>query len=451
MVILKMIIMASSFLFWQSLGHAQNRETLRLSLQEALNMAKARSYQIQISNSAVRYAEGKNLESLSGFLPHVAISENYIRSNDPVTVFGLKLKQGIFTQQDFNLSTLNNPGALDNFSTTFQVQQPVFNLDAIYAKSAASLGVKAKAAAAQRAQETVFLQVRKAYFGVILARENFRAMEHAVQSARSHRDDARAAFEEGLTNQADYLASEVRLSELAEQLITTNYQVANASDALKFVIGLEEDRFIVPTDSLGTPETMQPEIDLDGLQTVRSDLRAVELQVKAASRNLRMKRGAWVPGLNAFGAVEWNASRAFKKEASNWAVGLRLQWNLFEGFGTFGRSKQARAQKEQADVRYRQAAERARMEVRKAQRGVQAAEARINVARSAVEQAQEALRIVEARFSQGLEKASDLLDKDVALTQAKLRYLQAKYDFNIARSELDYALGSINEKVEGGK
>ncbi|MFQ5675387.1 MAG: TolC family protein [bacterium] len=449
MGILKTIILASGILGLQALGHTQNGKILHLSLQEALDIARDRSYQVRISNSAVRYAEGQNLESLSGFLPHVTIAENYIKSNDPVTVFSLKLKQGIFAQPDFNLSTLNSPDALVNFSTTFQVQQPVFNLDAIYGKSAASLGVKAKAASAQRVQETVSLQVRKAYFGVILARENVHAIGEAVQSARSHRDDARSAFEEGLTNQADYLAAEVRLSELEEQLITANYQVANASDALKFVMGLEEDGLIVLTDSLVSPEPVQPEVNLDDLQTVRSDLRAVALQVRAASRNLWMKRASWVPRLNAFGAVEWNASRAFKKDASNWAVGVQLRWNLFEGFGQFGRSKQARAQKEQADVQYRQATERARMEARKAQRAVQAAAARIKVARSAVEQAREALRIVEARFNQGLEKASDLLDKDVELTQAKLRYLQAKHDYNIARSELDYASGITHQKVEG--
>lgn len=448
---LRNIVITSIIFLAHSLGYGQNEKVLNLSLQAALDIAKNQSYQIQIANSAVKRAEGENLESWSGFLPRVSFSESYIKSNDPVTVFSLKLKQGIFTEQDFNLSTLNAPGALDNFSTTFQVQQPIFNLDAIYGKSAASLGLKAKKESATRTRETVFLLVSKTYYGMILTRGSQHAISEAVESARSHRDNAKAAFNEGLIHQADYLAAEVRLAELKEQLITANHHIANVSDALKFIMGLEDEALIVPTDSLDVPQEIENITDLNNLRSTRSDLRAIELQTRAANRNLSMKQSSWVPRLNAFGTVEWNASEAFSKDASNWAMGFQLQWNLFDGLGKFGRSRQTAAQKEEAEVRYRQMEEQARMEVRKAQRAVQAAEERIKVARSAVKQARESLRIVEERFSQGLEKISDLLDKEVALTNAKLRYLQAKHDFNVALSDLDYALGRTNEKVEERK
>lgn len=448
---LKNIVITSIIFFVHSLGYGQNGKTLNLSLQQALEMAKTHSYQIQIARSAVKQAAGKNLESLSGFLPRVSISENYLKSNDPVAVFSLKLKQGIFTQQDFNLSTLNDPDVTDNFTTAFQVQQPLFNLDAIYGKSAASLGLKSKEESAKRAQETVFLHVSRAYYGLILARENQHAVSAAIESALSHRDNAKATFDEGLINRADYLSAEVRLAELEEQLITANHQIANASDALKFIVGLEDDAFIVPTDSLEPTRNIKDKINIDNLKSTRSDLRAVELQTKAASRNLWMQRSGWVPHLNAFGTIEWDASEAFRKDASHWAIGFQLQWNLFEGFGKFGRSQQAAAQKEKAEVRYRQAKEQAKMQVRKAQRTVQSAEERIKVGRSAVEQAQESLRIAEERFGRGLERTSDLLDKEVALTNAKLRTLQAKHDLNVALSALDYALGRINKKLEERK
>ncbi|MCH7756223.1 TolC family protein [candidate division KSB1 bacterium] len=438
---LRNIALVSIVLFVHSLNYGQTAKVLNLSLQEARDIAKARSYQIQIANSAVKQARGRNLESWSAFLPSVSLSENYIKSNNPVTVFSLKLKQGIFTQQDFDLAALNTPDALDNFTTTFQVQQPLFNLDAVYGKSAAGLAVKATKESAKRAQEAVLLHLSKSYYRLILARENLRAVNEAVESARSHRDNAKAVFDEGLINQADYLAAEVRLAELEEKRITADHHIANVSDALKFVMGLEDETLIVPTDSLALPQGVRTEVSFSNLRSSRSDLRAIALQTKAANRNLWMKRSSWVPRLNAFGAMEWNASEAFSKDASNWAVGFQLQWNLFEGLGKFGRAQEATAQKEEAQVRYRQAEEQAKLEVRKAQRAVQSAEARIKVAQSAVEQAQESLRIVEERFSQGLEKTSDLLDKEVSLTNARLRYLQAKHDFNVAKSELSFALG----------
>lgn len=419
---------------------AQNGDLRMLALEEALDIAKKRAFQVQIAEGELQKARGQNLESWSGFLPHLSISENYIKSTDPVTAFSIKLKQGIFTERDFSLSALNNPDAIDNFTTAFQIQQPILNLDAIYGKSAARMGVKARKAALTRTQEAIVLEVKKAYFGLILARENLQAIEEAVQSAQSHRDDARAALEEGMINEADYLAAEVRLSELKEQRITAEHQIANASDGLKFVMGIQDEALIVPTDSLGAPKATLPEANAQDI-TGRSDLRALQFKSTAMRRNVSMKRSHWIPRLNGFGGVEWNAGRAFQDDASSWAFGVQLEWTFFNGLAHFGKSKQASAEAEVAAVEYRQAEEQAKLEVRKARRALKAAEQRIAVAQTAVTQASESHRITAERFKEGLVKTSDLLDKEVALTNAKLRHLKAKHDHAIAVSELEFALG----------
>ena len=432
------------FILFEMAPFAFSQETniRALSLKEAMEIARAKSYQVLISKSQVKHARGQNLESLSGFLPRLSISENYVRTNDPVNVFGFKLKQGVFAQPDFTLSSLNNPDAFVNFTTSFQIQQPVLNLDAVFGKSAAGLAVKARKEAARRVEETILLNVRKAYYGLILTNENVRAFEKAVASARSHRDNAKAAFEQGLINQADYLGAEVRLAELKEQLITAKHQVANANDGLKFLMGLEEDNTtLVPTDSLSLPDSSFESMKQKNLSALRADLRAIRFQTKAAARNLWMKRSSWMPRLNAFGTVEWNAADAFNKGSSSWIYGAQLQWNFFEGFAKFGRSKQASAKKEEAEIQFRQANEKAKMEVRQAKRAIKEAEGRLAVSKTAVKQAAESLRITEERYKQGLEKTSDLLDKEAAYTNANVRFLKTKYDYNVAKSQLRYALG----------
>ncbi len=440
MAVLRNIALTSILLYVSTFSYSQSGKIRQLSLQEALTIGGTQSYQIQIAMGQLQKARGQNLESLSGFLPRVSVSENYTKSNDPVTAFSLKLKQGIFTQDDFSLATLNNPDALDNFTTSVQIQQPVLNLDAIYGKSAAKLGVRAREEALNRTKEAVALQVKKAYYGLVLSRENFEAINQAVASARAHRDDARIAFEQGIINQADYLAAEVRLAELQEKRITLEHQIANAVDHLKFVIGMEDESFIVPTDSLGSSDAIHSAEDLNRPIAERSDLRALKYQSRAAQRHVWMKRSAWIPRLNALGAFEWNASEAFRKDASNWTVGLQLKWQLFEGLGMVGRSKQAAAEAEVVAVQYRQAGEQAELEVRQARRALRSAKERVRVAESAVAPAAESLRIIEERFEQGLEKASDLLDKEVVWTNAKLRVLKAKHDYTIALSELQFAL-----------
>ena len=416
----------------------QETATQRLSLGEALQIAAEGSHQIQIARSQLDQAKGRNLEGWQAFLPDVTLSENYLRSTDPVAVFSMKLKQGVFTAADFDVNALNNPDAFDNFNAAIQVKQPLINIDAFYGKSAASLGVKAREAAFLRAEEAVELSVTKAYYGLVFARESQKAVQEALASAQLHRDDAKAAMEEGLINEADFLAAEVRLAELTENLISARHMVANASDVLKFMMGLENDSMIIPVDTLATPVVNATE---PFSAANRHDLVALGFQQKAAHRNLWIKRGSWIPRLNAFGGWEWNGAKLFEQNASNWTVGLQLQWNIFSGLGHFGRSKQAAAEKEIVQIQYRQAEDQANMQVRQAQRTLKATSERIHVAQTAVTQATQSLRIVEARFKEGLEKTSDLLDKEVALTNARLRLLKAKHDHTVAIQELKFASG----------
>ncbi len=426
---------------------AQAGNVRELSLQEAVALAAQQNYDILIANSQVAQARGQNLAALSGFLPSISVSENYLRSNDPVAVFSLKLKQGVFTQNDFDLSVLNNPAALDNFATSLQVRQPIFNLDAFYGKSAASLEVEARKESAGRVRQFVSLNVMKAYYGLVLAYQNTSAIQEAVRRAERHRSDAKIAFDQGMVTRADLLAAEVRLAELREELISAKNLQQNASDQLSFLIGLQ-DAAIFPTDSLAAVTDREPGDSLERLAALRPDLRAFQLRLKASHRNAMMARSGWVPRLNAFGSVEWNASEAFSKDASNWAIGFQLQWQVFDGFGIWGRSRQASAQSEEAAIRFRQASESARLEVRRAQRSLASARGRIRVAESALAQADESLDITGARFQQGLAKTSDLLDREVARTGAKLRLLRARYDLTISQAELRYALGENLEEME---
>ncbi len=434
------MIMAVGLVFAFS-ARAQDGPPRRLTLAEAQTIAMKHNHEAQIARSRVAQAGGSHLESLSGFLPHLSISESYLKSNDPVNVFMMKLKQGIFTQQDFDIAALNDPAASDNFTTTFQVQQPLVNAGAIYGKSAASLGVKATRAAARRTEQAITLNVTKAYFGLVLTREKLAAIELALRSAQAHRDNAKAAQEQGLVNQADYLAAEVRLAELQEQRISARHDMENAGDILRLMMGIEETTQIVAADSLTVPPAASAKSPNAEPGLRRADLQAMHFQRLAAGRSLGMARSGWLPNLNAFGAIEWNASSAFSDDATSWAAGLQLEWKFFDGFGHFGRSKSAAAERDIARLRYRQAEQKARLEIRKAERGVQSAQQRIAVAQVAVQQAGESLQITEARYEQGLEKTADLLGREAALTQVKLRHLKAKYDLVVAISELDFAIG----------
>jgi len=437
----------SNFLFLPMLfllaisGRAEPANTRPLSLNEALALSSEGSYQLHIARQQLAEAKGQNLKAWRGFLPHFTITERYLKTDDPVSVFGLKLKQGVFSQQDFGLSALNDPDKFENYTTEFRVELPILNLDAIFGKSAATMMVKAQRQGVQRAKEAVAFQTKSAYYGLILSYQSLRAIEQAIKSAQAHRDDAKAALDQGMISEADYLAAEVRLGELQEQKISAANQIRNVSDGLKLIMGMASDEVLFPTDSLTISGSISADANTQAALENRADLRAILFQKKAAGRNLWAKGGAWLPRINGFGIREWNGADAFQKDASNFTLGVQLSWNIFDGFGHLGRRQQAAAKKHQADVRYRRAMQQARNEIAAARRNLQAAQQRIAVAQKAVRQATESLHITEQRFREGLAKTADLLDREAMQTNARLRFLKAKHDYLVAASELDFALG----------
>jgi outer membrane protein TolC len=58
-----------------------------------------------------------------------------------------------------------------------------------------------------------------------------------------------------------------------------------------------------------------------------------------------------------------------------------------------------------------------------------------------VEQGEENFKISEVRYSAGVGTNVDVIDAEVALTQAKNNYIQALYNYNTARANLDQAIG----------
>ncbi len=56
----------------------------------------------------------------------------------------------------------------------------------------------------------------------------------------------------------------------------------------------------------------------------------------------------------------------------------------------------------------------------------------------AFEQSQEAFRIRQNRFTQGLEKTTDLLMAETQMAQKELEYLQAVFEYNFTKQYLQF-------------
>lgn len=429
-------------LLWFSSGWSQAQDSLSLSLAEALEIGVKQSYRVQAAAQQLSLARGRNLEAWSGLLPSVQVSENFLRSNDPVAVFGLKLKQGVFSQNDFALSALNQPAPFTNYSTVLQIQQPLINLDALFGKLAGNSAAQAAAGDWRRARQAAAYAIKGAYYTLIFSRAQRRSLTRALAATQAYRDEVEAAYQQGTVHRADLLEAEVRLAGLHVRLLSAQQNILDVSDALKLLLGVDRTGTIIPSDSLARPSL--EERMLPAGQADRPDLQALRLRATAARRQLWASRSSWIPRLNGFATREWNAPTFPGRSTANWTVGVQLTWRVFDGLGNWGRARQAAAQAQLAHIALQEGQQRAGNEIAAARRALQTASRKIPVATSAWRQAQESWRLTAERFQQGLEKPSRLLEREAAETEAHLGLLQAVYQYWMAHSELEYAAGNFS-------
>ena len=417
---------------------AQAPSTLRLSIEDALDRAREQNFRIRSAAAEAEAARAGKRQTLATFLPQLTVSEEGVATNDPLNTFGFRLKQESVTQADFAPSVLNDPDRVDNFTTKVEVRQPILNLDGLYQRRAAADQARAADLGQQRTEAFVTFKVREGYYGLVLAQQRRAVIDSALTAAHANRDQAQNFYEQGMINRADLLAAEVRVLELESQRTDAQARVQNAADQLRYLLGLEERIAIEPTDDLRVMMAPVDTVDVGQVNQQRSDMRALRFQADAAQEQLRAKRSAFLPKLNAFGGYEWNDEVPFGTQGESWIAGASLSWNVFSGFKNAGAAQRARADLRRAELAVRDQALQNEVQITAALRNLEASRQQLRQAEAAVEQARESLRIRSDRFEQGLEKTTDVLNAEVTLANKRLAYLKTLYDhnMNIYRLEL---------------
>ncbi|MEM5769066.1 MAG: TolC family protein, partial [Bacillota bacterium] len=90
----------------------------------------------------------------------------------------------------------------------------------------------------------------------------------------------------------------------------------------------------------------------------------------------------------------------------------------------------------------RQTRDNVETEVRQTYLSVREAYKRIDTTKTAVAKAEEDVNISQVKYNAGAGTNIEVMDAQLALTQAKINYIQALYDFNVSKAKLDKAAGT---------
>jgi len=418
----------------------------QLSLRDALREADRAAYGNRIAAGTADAQHAQVLATFKGILPSARFEAGYVRTTDPIAVFGTTLRQRTIAQANFDPRRLNYPSAVGNYQSGIVVEQPLFNTDAWTGRRAAAHAADASRAAQEWTRLSTRADVVRAYYGAVLATERVATLQAASRAAHAHATEADAMVRQGLVTKSDALLAAVRAGQIDAQLADAQGAAATALRQLAILVGRDGSAAADLGLEVHLPSTEHIRAVVAG-DTValsgrtRADIRAATEGVAAARTDVLRARSALLPRLNGFARYDWNsASRLYGGDRS-WTVGVMASWNLFSGASeiadidvTNGRAAATQAAADAARAN-------ALLDIEQTRIALGVALTQLDIAERAVTQSAEAHRIVSRKYEGGLASVVELLDAQAVETQSALALSQARWTAIAADAARRLALG----------
>ena len=250
------------------------------SLAECIAIAVENHPTLGAAAASVRAGQQRVRQATSAYLPQVSATYG---ANRRYTSASARTGTNVGTQsQTFNF-----------FNGGFGFTQLLFdfgqNLDSI---RAAQAGEESLQADATTQRETVVLNVKQSYFGLLAAQRLLAVAEETVRQNQQHLDLAQGRFDVGLAAKFDVTQAKVQLANAELGLVTARNNVALGHAMLHNALGLSTPLDFDIVDSLDRHEVqIGEEAALDAAYDKRPELRAsARRSARIRSRSRRCGR-----------------------------------------------------------------------------------------------------------------------------------------------------------------
>lgn len=424
-------------ILFSSLGFSQ--ESKMISLDEAIELTRLNNKDLAMKKAEVASAYQEFQKTNSVFLPKIELSETGVQTDNPLNAFGILLQQEIVTAADFNPNTLNSPDAISNWTMQGSFEQPIFNMDGLYGRSASKNAYQAKEEEAFRFQQFVEFQVTQQYYLLGLARKKISLLEKSETLVEKSLELSTDYYDQGMVQKTDVLNMKVRLLEIQGQKLEAENAAQSINDYLGLLIGMPKGTRIEVSNlgTVGYKETLNSEVSVSAQ---RADLMALEHATEAQESMVKMNNASFVPRINAFGNYAFNDADPFGTSAGSYMIGISLNWKIFDGGKQLASTKQAKIEYEKSKIQLENEKEKAQLEAEKAYRNLQVAQINVIQAEQAMEEAQEAYEITKNRYESGLEKSIELIQAETQLSQKAIELEEKKFKLYMAHYYLKLQL-----------
>lgn len=457
--------------------------TMELTLDEALRIALSENPTIKVADLEIERQDYVRKETLGNLYPNLSATGSYNRA---------------IVHQQMSRDGLSF-GADNTLTATANLTIPLF-APAVYANLKLNRAqMEAAVEAARSSKINLVNEVKKAYYGILLAEQSLEVLYESEKMIRQTVDNTKIMFENELASEYDFLTAEVQLSNLQPTIIQTRNSLEISKMMLRMLLGLPQE---IEFRIAGNLDSYMADLMAMGINFTtdianNSDLRTLDIQEQMLNHQIKLINSQRMPTVAAFGQAtltgndmgdlnffggggeepslpnpaDYPSLLPIYADLNKWfydslggmmggsggdpatgfwwqhpvSVGVQISIPIFAGNKNVNQVRQTRNSISQLQLQRGYLEESLKLQAQSSINNIFAAREKMYANEKTVDQAQKAYDISKVRYEGGAGTILELNSSQLSLTQAKLNYSQAVYDYLSAQADYDKTVGKDSE------
>lgn len=378
----------------------------------------------------------KESQGLAGLLPTIGMTANTVWNENRYNVDDRPR-----TSKDYNSNGYN-----------LNLTQPIFRWQNYVQYGQAKLQVVQAEANFAQASQDLILRVAQAYFDVLNAQENLKAVRANKQAITQQLEQAKKNFEVGTATITDTHEAQSRFDLASAQEIAAENDLGVKRYALRLIVGKDvgELNRLKPQALLIPPSPASMESWVGAAEKGSFAVQAQQAAVDIAVKEIERVRAGHYPTLDAVANYGRNTTASGTSgntsiDANVRNIGLQLTIPLYQGGAVSSKTREAVANRSAAEAGLEAARRNAALSAQQSFLGVVNGLAQVRALDAALVSSTSALESNKLGYEVGVRINIDVLNAENQVYVTKRDLAKARFDTLLAQLKLKAAVGSLGE------
>jgi outer membrane protein len=292
----------------------------------------------------------------------------------------------------------------------------------------------------------IALQVSQQYYAVLAAKESESAAQAELDQAEQQLAVSRAKVQAQTSTKSDSLRAIIQVGNAQLALLQARSDLQTANATLTRLVGEPYKVTANAADTLPGPTVELDSAKLAQLASVSPAIEQAHASERAAQAQYRVAHAPYFPNISvAYNRARYHSDSSFNLFNSGYNYSGTLRFTVsYPLFNQLQREQDvviAQVAQQNAEAVAHDAELLAQQNLVSYLGALRTAQQQIDIQQVSVVAAEEDLRVQQQRYQFGASILLDVLTSQTQLTQARLALIQARYNYRVAKAQLEALIG----------